>query len=180
MRVAKINGFYVVAGKVSLFELTPLELFEKMDNLSENMQFFDPDVFLGWDIFDAAVFNAVLAYGTQKQKARTLANEVLLRLAATTQVEKAFKLIGLKPGMKEVMFFVITNDLDTSMKIAEDFLAKTKSQETPVMGEIDESQISKAVEIYGLNPELVGKIQAKNKVDAVKLLIMQRMASTFL
>ncbi|MEM1942760.1 MAG: KEOPS complex subunit Cgi121 [Candidatus Caldarchaeum sp.] len=177
MRVVHARGFYCAAGVVELMNTSPSELVEEVLRSFENTQLVDPDVVLDWDVFDAAFLNAVIVYGTPYQRAKRVSNEVLLKLAATTQLDEAIRRVGLKENSKRAVFFTVGRSepqtVQTALRVVE--LAGRLVDLAP-----DEGKTERLMNLYGIEEKQLSAVQAENREKAVKMMIMQRMAETLL
>ncbi|MEM0383621.1 MAG: KEOPS complex subunit Cgi121 [Candidatus Caldarchaeum sp.] len=177
MRVVHARGFYCAAGVLELINTSPAELVEKVLRSFENTQLIDPDVILDWDVFDAAFLNAVIVHGTPYQRAKSVSNEVLLKLAATTQLDEAIRRVGLKDTSKRAVLFTIsrseTQAVQTALKVAE---LAGRLLDLPS----DEGKTELLMVFYGIEEKQLSAVQAENREKAVKMMIMQRMAETLL
>ncbi|MEM4173491.1 MAG: KEOPS complex subunit Cgi121 [Candidatus Caldarchaeum sp.] len=177
MRVVHARGFYCAAGVLELINTSPAELVEKVLRSFENTQLIDPDVILDWDVFDAAFLNAVIVHGTPYQRAKSVSNEVLLKLAATTQLDEAIRRVGLKETSKRAVLFTIsrseTQAVQTALKVAE---LAGRLLDLPS----DEGKTELLMVFYGIEEKQLSAVQAENREKAVKMMIMQRMAETLL
>ncbi len=178
MRVVKAGGYYSAAGIIRLKGITASMFVEKILKTYENVQFINPEKLLDWDVFDAAFVNALLVYGTAKQKAKTLANELLLMLAATTQINEAIKRIGVDDSLSDIVYFTVGRSEDEVVELARKVVQLAYGEEVEALPIADEDRLNKIIEFYGLSEKQIKAVQAETRYKAVKMLIMQKMAST--
>lgn len=177
MRVVKYGRFYCVAGVVKLEKISSSQLVDKVLKTLDNTQFINPEVPFDWDVFDAALVNALLVYGTPRQRARTIPNEVLLRLAATTQLEEAIRRVGVREGLDAAVFLTVSDSINEALDTASKIVELTgKLTDLPNRAGKTEDMIR----FYGLDERQLAAVQADSREQAVKMLVIQRMASTIL
>ncbi|MCS7133568.1 MAG: KEOPS complex subunit Cgi121 [Candidatus Caldarchaeum sp.] len=177
MRVVEFRNYFFAVGVVELGKLPADEFVKKVFANFRNVQLIDPATVMSWDVIDAAVVDAVLAFGTQMQKAKTLVNEVLLRLAATTQVEEAISKAGLSPGSEKALYVVAGDKRETVVETATKIIEMAGGKETTLNENPDVEEIIKH---YGIDRRQIEAVQAKERKEAVKLLVIQRMASAMI
>lgn len=177
MRLIEFRNKYVAAAVVEFVNTTASEFMDKVFAEFKNVQLVNPEAVMDWDVFDAAVVNALISFGTQKQKAKTLANEILIRLAATTQVEEAISRAGLKPNSKQCLFYVVDDEPVTASSNANKIIQLAGGRETDLGGD---KELSKIIKQYGIDEKQVASVQARNDREAVKLLVIQKIAATML
>ncbi|MEM1947768.1 MAG: KEOPS complex subunit Cgi121 [Candidatus Caldarchaeum sp.] len=175
MRLLQFRNKYVAAGVIPLADTNVSELLDSVLKNFKNVQLVDASKVMDWDVFDAAVVNAVLAFGTPKQKAKTIANEILIRLAATTQVDEAIKKLGLTPNSKEAVFYVVGDDSESVVDTVHKLLQFTKTSEKELLTDVEINELQQS---YGLTDEQIAAVQAQTRRDAVKLLVIQKIASS--
>ncbi|MEM2238339.1 MAG: KEOPS complex subunit Cgi121 [Candidatus Caldarchaeum sp.] len=180
MRVVKVGDFCFAIGALMLENIDHTTLVEKVVKSVDGVQFIDPEKIFDWDIFDAALVNAVFVYGTHKQKARSLANEVLLRLSATTQLEHAIERVGLREGVKKAIFFTVGSTEEEALELAGKIVHISGCRELELPDTRVEHKIDEVVRFYGLDDRQINAVQAESRHKAVKMLVMQKIASTIL
>ncbi|MEM0348835.1 MAG: KEOPS complex subunit Cgi121 [Candidatus Caldarchaeum sp.] len=177
MRVGKVLDLFFAAGVVRLRDKAVQDFVERVRGSVDDAQVFDADSVLDWDVFDAALVNAVLAIRAGRQRARTLSNEVLIRLAATTQISEAIEKVGLNPGCDRAVFLVLGGSLEQVKEEAATVLSLAEG------GEIDlpkNPNPTRFAELYGISDKIYKSVQAKTSTEALKLAIMQKIASTLI
>jgi len=177
MRMGKVFDLFFAAGVVWLRDEPADDFVEKVRNVVDDAQVFDADSILDWDVFDAALMNAVLAVRASRQRARTLSNEVLMRLAATTQISEAIAKFGLKPGSKRAVFLVLGNSREQVEEKAAKVLSLAGGEETDLPKNPDQTRFA---ELYGVTETVYKSVQAKTSIEALKLAIMQKIATTLI
>ncbi|MCS7136743.1 MAG: KEOPS complex subunit Cgi121 [Candidatus Caldarchaeum sp.] len=177
MRLLEFRGMFFATGVVEIVKTTANEFVEEVFAGFKNVQLVKPEIVMDWDVFDAAIVTAMLAFGSQKQKAKTLANEVLLRLAATTQIEDAIAKAGLSPNSREALYVVVADNPEDAAAQASKIVEAAGGVEK---GLADNPDIEKIVEAYGIKREQLAAVQAKTEKEAVKLLIIQKMSATMI
>ncbi len=176
MRVVKVGGFYFAAGVVKLIGVSGRRLLTKVLERYNEAQLVNPQTVLDWDVFDAALVNAVMAQEAGTLKARTITNEVILRLAATTQFDDAVKIVGVGDEDGSALYFTASAEMDSAIKAGSEIVLMAGGVETdlpPPSGD----KLRAAMQVYRLSTAQVEAVQAKSLEEAVKLLIMQKMAT---
>ncbi|MDW8084039.1 MAG: KEOPS complex subunit Cgi121 [Candidatus Caldarchaeum sp.] len=177
MRLLEFRGMFFATGVVEIVKTTAKEFVEEVFAGFKNVQLVKPEIVMDWDVFDAAIVTAMLAFGSQKQKAKTLANEVLLRLAATTQIDDAIAKAGLPPNSREALYVVVADNPEDAVAMARKIVEAAGGVER---GLDENPDIEKIVEAYGIEREQLAAVQAKTEKEAVKLLIIQKMSATMI
>ncbi|BAJ51100.1 conserved hypothetical protein [Candidatus Caldarchaeum subterraneum] len=177
MRVGKVFDLFFAAGVVWLRDETADDFVEKMRSVVDDAQVFDADSILDWDVFDAALMNAVLAVKASRQRARSLSTEVLMRLAATTQIREAIAKVGLKPGSMRAVFLVVGSSREQVEEKGAKVLSLAGGGETDLPKNPDQTRFE---ELYGVSEKVYKSVQAKTSIEALKLAIMQKIASTLI
>jgi len=180
VRVVKVAGYCFAVGAISLENTSHAAVVERVVKSLDSVQFINPERVFDWDVFDAALVNAVLVYGTAKQKARSLANEVLLRLAATTQLENAINRVGLRDGLKSAVFVAVAASEDEAIRLGRKLVELSGCRELELPAARIEDRLDEVVGFYGLDERQISAVQAKTRPEAVKLLVMKKIASTIL
>jgi len=176
MRVVKVGGFYFAASVVKLIGVKGRELLTSVLERFSEAQLVNPRLVFDWDVFDAALVDAVLAQESGTMKARTITNEVILRLAATTQFDDAVKIIGVGDEDSSALCFSASTDMQTAVKTVSEIVSMAGGVETDLPAPGDE-KLRAVMEVYGLNMAQVRAVQANSLEEAVKFLIMQKMAT---
>jgi tRNA threonylcarbamoyladenosine modification (KEOPS) complex Cgi121 subunit len=176
MRIVKVGGFYFAAGVAKLIGVKGRELLTKVLERFNEAQLVNPQMVFDWDVFDAALVNAVMAQDSGTLKARTITNEVLLRLAATTQFDDAVKKVGVGDEDSSALYFTASTEMESAIKAASEIVLMAGGVETelpPPSGD----KLRAAMGVYGFSTAQVEAVQAKSLEEAVKLLILQKMAT---
>lgn len=157
----------------------PEAVLKKVRELSgENsvVQLFDADPIISLRQIHAAVAAAYLAFSAGTNIARRIEIEVLLRLAADTQIGRALQRIGVREDSKELGATVMTKDRDEALRILGRVASLVGGEEVSEEALGDEHKIGEALKFYNIEAEEVETVQAESRREAVLLLVLERMA----
>lgn len=97
-----------------------------------HVQFFDAKLIAGWEHLYFAALNALNAFKNKTNISKSVAVETLLYASAQRQIEKAVKLLGIKPKSSQVAVLIVA---ETKQRAASTLKAVSKL----MMGERDDS-----------------------------------------
>jgi len=103
--------------------------------------------------------------------------ELLLRLAADTQIERALKRLGVSSKTKEVGCCVITDDKPLALKVSRDLLTLVGGDEMREDELREERRMRAAMKFYGITEKEVESVQSRTRAEAVLILILERIAT---
>ncbi len=170
-----------VVAAVLLLETEPIRdvaaLLNRLNDSSEGceVQLFNPDILVDWEHFDAALVSAVISF-TSIGYARRLGMEVLMRLAATDQATRAISMAGVSDGSSRVGLLVLGSDPEQVGRVA---VSAQQQIDGRCIG--PESSADRVEHIAACYEVRAGPhIQARDRSEALKLAIIQRIATSTL
>lgn len=179
----RVVGFGDVVAAVALVEIDGLgdvdETLHKLRGtaIGCEVQLFDPDMLLDWEHFDATLISAVLSFKSGGS-AKSLGLEYLTKLAATRQVSQAIAKAGVRSSSRQVGVLVLGYDYNTVLEAAKRVL------ETLGGTQFEPSYSAQRGEMvarrHGISTGPMTHIQAENRLEAVKLAIIQKAATSII
>jgi len=97
-----------------------------------DVQFFDAELVTGWEHLYFAALNALNAFKNKTNISKSVAVETLLYASAQGQIEKAVKLLGIKPESSQVAVLIVA---ETKQRAA----SALKAVSNLMIGERDDS-----------------------------------------
>ena len=154
-----------------------LERVRELSGGDSVVQLFDADPIISLRQIHAAVAAAYLAFRAGTNIARRVEIEVLLRLAADTQIGRALRRIGVREDSRELGAAVMAKDRDEVSRILGKVAALVGGEEVSEEALGDEQKIGEALKFYGIGVEEVETVQAGSRREAALLLVLERMAT---
>lgn len=141
------------------------------------LQVFDAGTVISHIQVHAAAVAAELAFRAGSNVARSLGMEVLVRLAADTQIGRALRKVGVREESGEVGVCAIAESREEAEKAAEELArllrgVRMSEEELRAM-----ERVERALRFYGISSE-VEVVQASSRWEAALLLILERISST--
>lgn len=141
------------------------------------VQFFDAKLITGWEHLYFAALNALNAFKNKTNISKSVAVETLLYASAQGQIEKAMKLLGIKPESSQVAVLIVA---ETKQKAASALKAIPKL----MIGERDDTILEltkeKVKSIKGLfsisDLELEAKLEKGFEKETLIDLVIEHMA----
>jgi len=143
-----------------------------------HVQFFDAKLIAGWEHLYFAALNALNTFKNKTNISKSIAVETLLYASAQRQIEKAVKLIGIKPESSQVAVLIVA---ETKQRATSTLKAVSKL----MMGERDDSILEltngkfKAIKgLFGISDlELEAKLEKEGfEKEALIDLVIEHMA----
>lgn len=155
---------------------TVLERVRSLGGGEPVIQLFDAEPIISLRQVHAAAVAAHLAFKAGTNIARRIEVEVLLRLAADTQIGRAIQKIGVRRDSRELGAAVMAKDRASAVRILEQVAALVGGEEISEEALGSEERVEKALEFYGIGGEEVETVQAGSRREAALLLVLERMA----
>ncbi|HDJ04404.1 hypothetical protein CW711_02910 [Candidatus Bathyarchaeota archaeon] len=180
MEAEILNKYVIIAGfedtKVKDVEALLKEI-QKKTGSRGHIQLLDAGLIAGSEHLYFAVLNALKAFQGGFNISRNLAVEVLLFASAQHQIDKAIKLLGIKPCLSDVAVVVIADNRSEAAKILEEASRMLSGKRRDDVLEIDEGKaeaIKEAFEITDLEVEAASR--GGSTAETLKNLVIERMA----
>ncbi len=177
----RIVRFGDVVAAVLLLETEPIKdvggLLARLNESSQGceVQLFNPDILVDWEHFDAALVSAVISF-TSIGLARRLGMEILMRLAATDQATQAISFAGVSDGSHKVGLLVLGGDPEQVGRVSESARQHIDGRCVSLESSADRVEHIAA----GYDVRAGPHIQARDRSEALKLAIIQRIATSAL
>ena len=171
-----------VVAAVWLLETSPVEnvkvLLDRLNKVADGceVQLFNPDILIDWEHFDVALVSAVISFTSGGSSARKLGIEFLTKLAATDQVSKAISFAGVSDGCSRIGILVLGRDSEHVGRQAN--LIGLLLGGLPINLEASSDRVERIARDY--NVEAGPHIQAKDRSEAMKLAVIQKIATSIL
>jgi len=174
--------FRDVVAAVWLLETSPVEnvkvLLDMLNEVADGceVQLFNPDILVDWEHFDAALVSAVMSFMSGGGSARKLGIEFLTKLAATDQVSKAISFAGVSDGCKRLGVLILGRDMEHVKR--QSIRVNQLLGGLPINFETSPDRVERIARYY--NVEAGPHIQARDRSEALKLAIIQKIATSIL
>jgi len=178
-KVAELDKYYLIVGFREV-KVSDVEGFlKKVKDLKLNVtvQFFDARYVAGWEHLFFATLNALKSFDSQRNISNRLEIEVLLYASTQNQIEKAIRMVGLKPESEDVAVLMISdskNSLLSSLKKIEGLLGGVKDDSVISMTHEKTRFIREAFGVSDVEFEVL--CRSKSEEEALKSLIIEHMA----
>jgi tRNA threonylcarbamoyladenosine modification (KEOPS) complex Cgi121 subunit len=103
--------------------------------------------------------------------------ELLLRLAADTQIGRVLERLGVREGTEEVGLCVFADERSLAVRISDDLARAVGGTEVDDDYLRREGRLARAIEFYGIEMAEIESIQARDKAEAILILILERIAT---
>jgi len=143
-----------------------------------HVQFFDAELIAGWEHLYFAALNALNAFKNKTNISKGVAVETLLYASAQGQIEKAVKLLGIKPESSQVAVLIVA---ETKQKAA----SALKAVSNLMIGERDDTileltsgKVKGIKRLFGISDlELEAKLEKEGfEKEALIDLVIEHMA----
>jgi tRNA threonylcarbamoyladenosine modification (KEOPS) complex Cgi121 subunit len=141
------------------------------------IQAFDAKCVVSVRQIHAAAVAAHLAFKAGTNISKKMEMELLLRLAADTQIGRVLERLGVREGTEEVGLCVLANERSLAVRIAEDLARAVGGTEVDDDYLGREERLAKAIEFYGIEMAEIESVQARDKAEAILTLILERIAT---
>ncbi|MEM4298485.1 MAG: KEOPS complex subunit Cgi121 [Nitrososphaerota archaeon] len=155
------------------------EVLTRLRDLAEGceVQLFNPDLLVDWEHFDAVLTSAILSFKSGGS-AKSLGLEFLTRLAATRQVSEAIAVAGVESWFKQVGILVLGGEYGRVAGAAQKILVAVGGTEVELAYTAE--RVQNVAMRYGVGWGPMTHIQAMDRLEAVKLAIIQRVATSII
>ncbi len=141
------------------------------------IQFFNPTYVATWEHLYFAVLNALLSFSNTRNISKSMPMECLLYASAQRQIQKAIKIIGIKPALTNVAIVVVGGKPDTIQAFVSIISKQVSSEPDETILEITEEKASLIREIFKINEnELATIIEDRDAQHALVNLVIEKMA----
>ncbi len=161
------------------FLASPVEVLESLRSSSKGaiIQAFNARCVVSVRQIHAAAVAAYLAFKAGTNISKKMEIEILLRLAADTQIERALDKLGVRGNTEEVGFCILADNRASATKMAEELARTIGGVEVDDDYLRNDERLSRAVEFYGIEEAEVKSVQARDRAEAVLILILERIAT---
>lgn len=141
------------------------------------VQVFDAGCVVSVRQIHAAAAAAYLAFRAGTNISRKFELELLLRLAADTQIGRVLERLAVKPGTREVGYCVAAESGERALecsRAAERIIGGSAMSEEELRRD---ERLRRAMKFYGISEEEVEAVQATDRAEAVLILVLERIAT---
>ncbi|HDI52664.1 MAG TPA: hypothetical protein ENF89_00790 [Candidatus Bathyarchaeota archaeon] len=135
-------------------------------------QLFDADRVAGWEHLYLATVNAVRAFQSGYNIARSLSMEVLLYVSCRDQIAEAIRLVGVSPETERAALLVLAEDEGECLK-AYGSVSRLLGEEDDSLLEVDEAKLRRLMELHEISEEEVEAVGGQ-RAEAITLLLVER------
>ncbi len=143
-----------------------------------HVQFFDAKLIAGWEHLYFATLNALNTFKNKTNISKNIAVEMLLYASAQRQIEKAVKLLGIKPESSQVAVLIVaeTNQRTASALDVVSKLIMGKRDDSII--ELTNGKVKGIKELFGISDlELRAKLEKEGfEKEALINLVIEHMA----
>lgn len=125
----------------------------------------------------AAAVAAHLAFKAGTNISKKMEMELLLRLAADTQIGRALDRLGVRADTEEVGLCVLADDRASAARIAEELARAVGGVEVDDDYLMRGERLAKAAEFYSIEEAEIESVQASSRAEAILILILERIAT---
>lgn len=138
------------------------------------------DSILNLDHIRFAILYAIKSFEKSMNIAKTLSLEILLKLAAEDQIDKALAKSGLRKGWQDIVVVVFSEDdryaSEAAARIVEVLGGETGSD---ILRDIGEDRVARVMDLFGISEErLKAERMYPDIVEALLSIILEDMALT--
>ena len=157
----------------------PIGVLERVrrKNRDAVIQVFDAGCVVSVKQIHATAVATHLAFKAGTNVSRKFEIELLVRLAADTQINRVLDRLGVKADTEEVGCCVVAESRDKALKAFRDLLQEIGGEEIEESELRSEERLKKAMEFYGIGESEVESVQAQSRYEAILLLILERIAT---
>ena len=115
----KIEDWHVIFAGFRGVELPGMDAFLesiRRETSDSQVQVFDAEMIAGFDHLYFSVLNALKAFGSGHRISDSPAMEILLYASGQHQIEKAIRLIGVKPNSHQIVVVAISRSKEAALK----------------------------------------------------------------
>lgn len=157
----------------------PMGVLERVREKNRDVviQVFDASCVVSVKQIHATTVAAHLAFKAGTNISKKFEIELLLRLAADTQISRVLERLGVGSDTKEVGCCVVAGSRDKVLKAFRDLFQEIGGEEIGEDELRSEGRLRKAMEFYGITENEVKSVQAQSRYEAILLLILERIAT---
>jgi tRNA threonylcarbamoyladenosine modification (KEOPS) complex Cgi121 subunit len=161
------------------FLATPVGILDSLraSNKGAVIQAFDARYVVSVRQIHAAAVAAHLAFKAGANISKKMEIELLLRLAADTQIGRVLERLGVREGTEEVGFCILADERSLAVRISDDLARAVGGTEVDDDYLRGEGRLAKAIEFYGIEMAEIESVQARDKAEAILILILERIAT---
>lgn len=161
------------------FLADPLKVLEaaRSANRGAVIQAFDAGCVVSVRQIHAAAVAAYLAFKAGTNISKKPEIELLVRLAADTQIGRVLERLGVKEDSGEVGLCVLAESKTSAARIMEELSRAIGGVEVGDEYLKKGERLDKAMRFYGISEEEVETVQARDRAEAVLILILERIAT---
>lgn len=161
------------------FLADPMKILEALRaaNRSAVIQAFDAGCVVSVRQIHAAAVAAYLAFKAGTNISKKMEIEILLRLAADSQIGRALDRLGVKAGTEEVGLCVLADEKASAARAAEEAARAVGGVEVDDDYLMSSERLSRAAEFYGIDEVEIKSVQARDRAEAILILILERIAT---
>ena len=177
--IMKYGKYYLILFFIKLKGIKEVEevLKEVEEVTSFQFQIFDANTLISPIQVEAAFINALLSIEAKKSIARNLALEILLKMAAETQISNAIKKIGIKNNLEYLGLYLIGSSIEEIKKDIKKILEKINGKLID-WREIPRKSIKDILKKYNIEEDEINSICQDKSLKPEEYLILERIATS--
>jgi len=175
----KYEGYYLILFFVKTKKIEGFEkIIEEIKKITSfQFQIFDAKALISPIQVEVAFINALLSIKAKKNIAKNLVLEILLKMAAETQISNAIKKIGIKNGLEYLGLYLIGSSIREMKKDIKKILEKINGKLID-WNEIPKDSIGNILKKYELEEVEVNSISQDELLKPEEYLILEKVATS--
>ena len=157
----------------------PVAFLDKLREANKQavIQVFDAKCVISVRQIHATAVATYLAFKAGTNVSKKFEIELLVRLAADTQIGRTLDRLGVDPETREIGCCVMVDGKDLALKISRDLFQLVGGDDMSESELKEERRLREAMKFYGITEKEVESVQAQTRAEAVLLLILERIAT---
>ncbi|MEM4461886.1 MAG: KEOPS complex subunit Cgi121 [Candidatus Bathyarchaeia archaeon] len=178
-----IEGYTVyVLGFKSIHVDSPAKLIDMLREVCKpaEVQVLRADSILNLDHIRFAILYALKSFEKSMNIAKTLSLEIILKIAAEDQIDRALAKSGLKKGWQDIVVIVLSEDEGYASKAAARIVEILEGESgSDILRDIDENKVARVMDLFIISEErLKSEHMYPDIVEALLNIILEDIALT--
>lgn len=154
-----------------------LEAVNKDRPAGVEVQFFDADVVVTWQHLYFAVLNALVAFKNGENISRSVAMETILYASARRQIQKATRLLGIKPTSSNIAVLAVGGNLEAVQSALARISTRIDGQLDDSVLELSKKKMERIKKVFEISEaELETVVEGDDVEKALVDLVVERVA----
>jgi KEOPS complex subunit Cgi121 len=175
----KIEGWHVVFAGFKSVKLPDMEVFlERIRKETPDcqVQVFDAKMIGGFDHLYFSVLNALKAFDSGNRISDTLAMEVLLYASGQHQIDKAIRLIGVKPDSSQIVVVALSRSRDAAVEAMNKISEIIRGEQCDDVIELTDEKFQKIKSAFNVSDAELEATLRRTRTEALTSILVERSA----